>query len=192
MFRVYGCITEQHDLRLVALAAVICLLACYTAFSLVARARLVDRRSRPLWIGAAAVVTGGGIWTTHFVAMLAFRSGLPMGYDIGLTILSVVIAVGMSGLGIRIALRDDASVLGGAVVGAGIAAMHFTGMAALKVPADQQWNGGYVAASIALGVGLAAVAAQIGRRNPTVRGRLLAASVLALAICAMHFTAMTA
>jgi signal transduction histidine kinase len=192
MFRVYGCITEQHDLRLVALAAVICLFACYTAFSLVARARLVDRRSRPLWCAAAAVVTGGGIWATHFVAMLAFRTGMPMGYDLGLTALSVVVAIGLSLLGIRIGLRDDAAVLGGAIVGAGIASMHFTGMAALHVPAVEHWDSGYVAVSIVLGIGLAAIAAWLSRRDPTIRGRLVAAGVLAFAICAMHFTAMAA
>ena len=192
MFRVYDCITEQHDLRLVALAAVICLFACYTAFSLVARTRQVDRRSRPLWCGAAAIVTGGGIWATHFVALLAFKTGMPMGYDLGLTVLSVAVAIGLSMLGIRIGLRDDAAILGGAIVGAGIGSTYFTGMAALQVPAVAHWDGAYIVASIALGIGLAAMAARLSQRSPTVRGRLVAASVLALAICAMHFTAMAA
>jgi signal transduction histidine kinase len=192
MFRIYECITQQHDPRMVGLAVVICLFACYTAFSLVARAQLVERRSRPLWCGAAAVVAGGGIWATHFVAVLALRTGMPMGYDFGLTVLSVVVAIGLSALGIRIGLRDDAAVFGGAIVGAGIGSMHYTGMAALHLPAVAHWDGRYVAASIAVGIALSAVAAWVSRRMPTVRGRLLAASILAFAICAMHFTAMAA
>ena len=82
--------------------------------------------------------------------------------------------------------------MGGAIVGAGIGLAHFTAMAALQVPAVAHWDGGYAVASIAFGVGLAVVAAQLSRRYPTFRGRLVAASVLALAVCAVHFTAMAA
>src|ERR1700742_3627460 len=66
MFQVLGCITQQHDLRLVVLAGVLCLFACATAMSLVARARATQDRARTMWLAGAGVVAGCGIWSTHF------------------------------------------------------------------------------------------------------------------------------
>jgi len=74
MIRIIGCITEQHDLRLVLLAAAICAAGCYTGLSLLSRAR--GRGASPgarRWTAAAALVAGATVWTTHFVAMLAFQ-----------------------------------------------------------------------------------------------------------------------
>jgi NO-binding membrane sensor protein with MHYT domain len=90
MLRVYGCITEQHDLRLVVVAAMICLFACFTAFSLTERTRTAKGHARYSWLAAGALITGCGVWATHFVAMLAFQTGLPVSYDVGLTALSVL------------------------------------------------------------------------------------------------------
>ena len=89
MFHVIDCITQDHDLRLVVLAGVLCLFACSTAMGLVGRARASEGRARALWIAGAGSAAGSGIWATHFVAMLAYRSPYPFDYDIGLTILSV-------------------------------------------------------------------------------------------------------
>src|SRR6202789_1297715 len=99
MLYVLGCITQQHDLRLVVLAGILCLFACSTAMSLMARARASAGRDRRRWILAAGVVAGCGIWGTHFVAMLAYRAGFPVAYDGTLTALSVVIAVVLCALG---------------------------------------------------------------------------------------------
>src|SRR4029079_1969837 len=81
MLRVLGCIVDQHDLRLVVLAAFVCTFACYTAFSLLARTPSSRGFTRQLWLSGAAFVTGSGVWATHFVAELAFRPGLPIAYD---------------------------------------------------------------------------------------------------------------
>jgi signal transduction histidine kinase len=191
MFRVYGCITEQHDLWLVLLAGVICLCACYTAFSMGARVRSLGRRAGFMWLGAAAVVTGSGVWATHFVAMLAFRPGLPVNYDIGLTALSVVIAILFAGIGYYIA-RDNGGAIGGAVVGLGVGAMHFTGMAAVEAPAFQHWDAVYVIASLLIGTVFGALAVAIAQRRRDFRGRLTAANILVLGIVGLHFTAMAA
>src|SRR5258708_37433727 len=93
MLRVIGCITGQHDLRLVAVAALICALACGTTLNLLARARAAQPRSSLAWLLAAAVLFGCGVWSLHFVAMLAFLPGLEVGYDIATTIASVAIAI---------------------------------------------------------------------------------------------------
>lgn len=93
MLRVVACITDQHDLRFVVLAGVICCLACYTAMSLLSRSDRGQRRRALGWLIAAALVTGSGVWSTHFVARLGFQPSLPNGFELGLTALSILIAV---------------------------------------------------------------------------------------------------
>ena len=110
MFRVLGCITQDHDLRLVVLAGVLCLFACSTAMSLVGRARASDGRTRTLWVAGAGFVAGCGIWATHFVAMLAYQARFPLDYDIALTILSVVIAIALCGAGFALAVMGSSAV----------------------------------------------------------------------------------
>jgi len=188
MLRVYGCITQQHNLWLVLLAAVICLLACYTTFSLGGRLR---SRGRNAWVAGAAVVTGSGVWATHFVAMLAFKPGLPINYDVGITMLSVVVAIAFSAAGFHVARRQGGA-LGGAIVGLGVGAMHYTGMAALEAPALKHWDGLYVAASLVIGVGLGALAVGIAVHRSGLAARISAGSLLALGIVGLHFTAMSA
>ena len=193
MVRVIGCIRDEHDIRLVGLAVVICLFACYTAFSLLSRAGSGAGRSRLGWLAAAAFVTGSGVWSTHFVAMLAFRPGLPNGYDVTLTALSVAIAVVFAASGFVIGDRPGPqAALGGAVVGAGIGAMHFTGMKALFVPAVKHWDPTYAHAALAIGIVGASLALWVGQRRRDMRGRVTAASLLAFGICGLHFTAMAA
>ncbi len=192
MLRVYGCITGQHDLRLVVVAAIICLFACFTAFSLTDRAQTAKGLVRHSWLAAGALITGSGVWATHFVAMLAFQPGLPVSYDIDLTALSVLIAILVSALGFFVAFDRNRALLGGAIVGVAIAAMHFVGTAALELPAQRSWDYAYVAASILIGSGMGAVALAAHQHLPGVRGRLIAAVLLTLGICGMHFTAMAA
>ena len=192
MLRVYGCITGQHDLRLVVVAAMICLFACFTAFSLTERAQTAKGLVRNAWLAAAALITGCGVWATHFVAMLAFQPGLPVSYDVGLTALSVLIAILVSGVGYLIAFDRNRPLMGGAIVGLAIAAMHFVGTAALELPAQKSWDYSYVLASVLIGSGLGAAALGASQRLVGVRGRSISAVLLTLGICGMHFTAMAA
>src|SRR5262249_50951918 len=104
MLRVLACITQDHDWRLVILAGVICLFACFAALSLLTRASTTQGRQRRIWLVVTAAVTGSGVWATHFVAMLAFRPNLTMGYDIALTVLSVVVAMLVTGGGFAMGL----------------------------------------------------------------------------------------
>ena len=193
MLRVLACVTQEHDLRLVVLAGLICLFACYTAFSLIARARASDGITGLKWRSAAAVVMGCGVWATHFVAMLAFRPSLPTGYDIGLTALSLAVAVAIIWLGLVVAAYLTAlPTLGGAIAGAGVGAMHYLGMAALLVPARADYDALYVGASLLIGIGLGALAAHISFGGQGIRYRMLGASLFAAGICGLHFTAMAA
>jgi diguanylate cyclase (GGDEF)-like protein/PAS domain S-box-containing protein len=192
MLRVYACITGEHDLRLVLVAGVICLLSAFTAFSIFEQARRADRRQFA-WIALAGFVAGTGIWATHFIAMLAYRPNLPIGYDVPLTLLSIAAAVCVTGFGWALALRAGfgPTLAGGGVIAAGIGTMHHVGMAAVELPGRFEWDVALVVASLIVGAALSTAAlAEHGRRPRTVPWR--AALLLTLAICGVHFIAMAA
>jgi methyl-accepting chemotaxis protein len=195
MFRVLTCLTVEHDWRLVAVAAVVCLFASLTAVNLFNRARATTGRARANWIIAAAIATGFGIWATHFVAMLAYEPGIPIAYSLSLTVLSLAAAAFITGCGLSIAVYLNARwapPLAGAVVGGGIAAMHYTGMYAVEIPGRVTWELSLVLVSIILGMALGALAMVIAIRSYGRRDAALAALLLTLAIVSHHFTAMGA
>jgi NO-binding membrane sensor protein with MHYT domain/C4-dicarboxylate-specific signal transduction histidine kinase len=193
MYRVYFCVTAQHDLRLVLVAGLICYLACYTAFKLIARVAEAAPKIKKWWIGAAAVAIGSGIWATHFIAMLAFQPAMPIVYDDDVTVLSFFVAIIASGLGIAIAMQPGGAMrlFGGAVIGAGIGAMHYIGTYAMAIQGTIDYDARYVLASLGIGIVAGAVAAATGVAKFDTRHRLAASTVLTLAICGMHFTGMT-
>src|SRR5258708_6855006 len=195
MLTVYNCIVYAHDLRLVGLAALICLLASFTAISLLHHVRGSKGRMRTVWLCVPAASSGFGIWATHFIAMLAFAPGIPNAYNITLTFLSLVAAILLTGAGLTVALDSkiaQAPWLGGAIVGGGIAAMHYTGMAAFEIQGRIVWDPLLVAASIALGGLLGAVALPVGLRGAALKWKVVGALLLTVAICSHHFTAMAA
>jgi len=195
MLTVYNCIVNEHDFRLVGLAAVICALASFTAMTLLHHVRKSSGHLRYAWLAVAATATGFGIWATHFIAMLAFSPGIPSGYNVALTILSLVSAIVLTGIGLGISVSrtlPGMSWLGGAIVGGGIAAMHYTGMAAFEIAGRISWDPALVATSIALGAVIGAAALTIGLRGDAIRQRVHGALLLTVAICGHHFTAMGA
>jgi signal transduction histidine kinase len=192
MFHVLGCITQQHDLRLVVLAALLCLLACTTAMSMIARGRAASGRIQTIWLMTAGVVAGCGIWGLHFVAMLGYETGLPVTYDIPLTALSLAIAASVCAVGFRLSLSPVGAAAGGAVTGCAISAMHYVGMAAVRMPADARWDVNYVAASLIIGVALSAAAMYMALRRDGIRGYAIGAGLFLVAIVGMHFTGMSA
>ena len=159
MLKVYNCVAYAHDLRLVGLAAFVCVLASFTAINLLRHARRSTGNMRSVWLAVSAISTGFGIWATHFVAMLAFNPGLPSGYNIGLTILSLLVAILMTAVGLSVSLIPNwrhGPWIGGAIVAGGIAAMHYTGMAAYDVAGVVLWDPFFVFASIGLAVAIGA------------------------------------
>ena len=195
MYRVLTCLGTEHDWRLVALAAAVCFLASLAAVSLFRRARATQGRAHLIWIGTAGTATGGGIWATHFIAMLAYEPGVATAYGIGLTALSLLAAIVVTSAGLYVAVNGPnpwSAAVGGGILGAGVASMHYLGMSALQLPGQVTWALDLVAISIALGVlfGTAALWAAVRRNNW--RGTLAAALLLTLAIVSHHFTAMGA
>ena len=195
MLTVYDCIVSEHDLRLVALAALVCALASLTAVNLLHHVHRSNRSSRIAWLGIAAASTGFGIWATHFIAMLAFSPHLPSAYNVSLTAISLIAAVMLTGIGFGAALLPGlafAPWIGGAIVGGGIAVMHYTGMAAFEVAGTIAWDWALVTASIMLGALIGAASLPVALRNSSLTSKLTGALLLTLAICSHHFTAMGA
>jgi diguanylate cyclase (GGDEF)-like protein/PAS domain S-box-containing protein len=195
MFKIYNCIAYAHDLRLVGLAALVCVLASFAAINLLRHAQKSSRQARGMWLAVSAISTGFGIWATHFIAMLAFTPGIPSGYNIVLTMLSLVAAILLTGAGLAVSLTPNwrhGPWLGGAIVGGGIAAMHYTGMAAFEIEGIILWDPVLVTISILLGAAIGAVALPVGLHGKEEKWKIGGALLLTLAICSHHFTAMGA
>jgi signal transduction histidine kinase/AmiR/NasT family two-component response regulator len=195
VFAVLTCIFAQHDLRLVAVAAIICIVAACTAFGFHARAIKATGGLRWAWLGLTAMVAGSGVWATHFIAMLANQPTLKIAYDLPETALSLAVCVGGMALGFGLPTWRrglQAGLIGGSMAGASIAVMHYVGIDAIRTQADVSWSLWYVAASIL-------IAATGGMAAFSVRDRIkgawawaLPAGVFVLGIVGLHFTAMTA
>src|SRR5437660_8891785 len=189
-------ITGTHDPYLVALSILVASFASYTALDLgahVAAARGVARR---IWLGAAAITMRGGIWSMHFIGMLAFVMPIPMSYDIRLTTLSLLVAIFVTGGGFYVISRQSESpvrlVLSGIFMGLGIAAMHYIGMAAMRGHAELSYDPLFVALSLVIAIGASTVALWLAFRTTDLGQKLVAAVVMGLAISGMHYTAMRA
>jgi len=195
MFRILNCLTTQHDWRLVIVAGVVCFLSSLTAITQFYRARSTAGTARAIWIAASGAAAGCGIWATHFLAMLAYEPGVPLAYDISLTTLSLFAAATITAGGVAAAVFIPGrwgAPIGGGVIGAGVAAMHYLGMRALELPGHVEWDLPLVAASIVLGMllGVAALAVAVRWQGP--RALWASALLLTLAIVSHHFTAMGA
>jgi diguanylate cyclase (GGDEF)-like protein/PAS domain S-box-containing protein len=195
MFQALTCLTAEHDWRLVLLAGAVCLLASTVAISLFHRAQAAQGKERAVWLLANAAAAGCGIWATHFIAMLAYDPGIGARYDVELTTVSLLCACLITGAGLHLALRDFSRwspLLGGVVVGGGIAAMHFTGMLAIDLPGRVNWSYPIVVLSVAMGAAFAAFSIFTAAKRDDWTGTAMAAVLLTFAIVSHHFTAMTA
>jgi diguanylate cyclase (GGDEF)-like protein/PAS domain S-box-containing protein len=195
MLKIYNCIATAHDLKLVVLAAIVCSLSSFAAIRLLRHARAARGQMRHIWLVVAAVAIGFGIWATHFIAMLAFSPGIPSGYNIGLTFLSLIAAILLTAAGFAVSMIAGWRAgpwIGGAVVAGGIAAMHYIGMAAFEIAGVILWDPTLVAASIIVGAVIGAAALPAGLHGETEKWKAIGAVLLTLAICSHHFTAMAA
>ncbi len=195
MLRIIGCVTQQHDLRLVLLAACICVLACFTTLSLVARGQAA-RNASWIWLTAAAAVFGCGVWSLHFVAMLAFMPGMPIAYEIRTTASSAVIAVIGTLTGLLVwrltPSRWLGAALGGALLGLAVVGMHYCGVAAMRLPAAYRVDHQQVLASVLVGIGFAVLSLARSVALSSLWRRLEVSGWLGLCVCGVHFTGMSA
>src|SRR5437588_193480 len=189
-------VTGTHDPYLVALSILVACFASYTGLDLGGHLGAARGLARRAWLVAAAITMGGGIWSMHFVAMLAFSMPIPMSYDIGLTALSLVIAILVTGGGFYVISRQSASplhlVLSGIFMGLGIVSMHYLGMAAMRGHAELGYDWVFVALSVAVAIGASTAALWLAFRTTDLGQKLIAAVVMGLAISGMHYTGMRA
>jgi signal transduction histidine kinase len=186
---------QQHDHRLVVLAAAICLVACAASFSAYGRAVHTSGAYRFAWTAAVGALLGSGVWSTHFVAMLAYQQSLAVGFELAGTGLSLLCATcGIAG-GVWLAVSRPTwrnRALGGAAWGLSIAVMHFMGVAAMRLPATISWDRGLAAVAVAIGVAGAMAALVVAGDMSNVRRAIAGPVLLTLAICGLHFTGMGA
>lgn len=185
----------SHDLALVALSYAISVVGAL--ISLFLADFIVERNGRINfgWLSLAAVVFGGcAIWAMHFTGMLAFRMEGPVTYDTSTTLLSLGLPILLSGIGLFVAYRWRESVMAwlaaGLAFGLGVAAMHYVGMSAMRMPMGMQHDNLVTAVSI----GIAIVAATAALRiivHWRGAARLFSPLLMGLAVCGMHYTAMT-
>ena len=186
----------------VALSVLIAAFASFVALDLARRVRTQDRFSAAVWMVGGALVMGTGIWSMHFVGMLAFSLPIPIGYDPFTTFVSWGAAVAVSALALYIASRERLTrallSVGALTMGGGICAMHYTGMAAQQMAPGIVWNLWLVGASAVIACVASAAALLIFfglRRLRGVRVRMAqagAAVFMGVAISGMHYTAMAA
>ena len=190
---------SSYDDLLVALSVVIAILASYTALALAGRIALTRGGARTAWLFGGSVALGSGIWSMHFVGMLAFHLPVPIAYDAQMVALSLVAAVAASAFALIVASRLSVGprqlLTAGLIMGGGIAAMHYSGMAALRMAARLEYDVRPVLLSAVVAVSASTAALWIFRRlrdDTSDRGRSLragAAVLLGLAIAGSHYTA---
>jgi diguanylate cyclase (GGDEF)-like protein len=193
---------STYDVRVVALSIVIASVAAYVALSLGERVTENRGLSRHVWLLGGASAMGTGIWSMHFTGMLAFHLPVAISYDVVTVALSLVAAISASGVALAVVSRPVMSVrawlTGGLLMGSGVAVMHYTGMAAMRLPASAQWDPRIVGASVAIAVVVSLVALWLVFRLRAVSHRLFdmrrgaAAVVMGFAVAGMHYTGMAA
>jgi len=182
---------------MVLLSYLIAVCGAYTALAFARESLKVTKRERITWIVWAAVILGAiGVWAMHFVGMMAYDMGMPVNYDFMLTALSMVFVVVGCAIGfavVGIGSRGLPAILvGGSLMGLAIAAMHYTGMLAMQMPAQIHWDSVIVWVSIAIAV-VASIAALWMAFNLDARWQLFVAALVAgVAVCGMHYTGMFA
>jgi two-component system sensor histidine kinase/response regulator len=190
-----------YDLRLVAVSVLIAVLAAYAALDLAGRVTSARGIARFTWLSGGALAMGMGIWSMHYMGMEAFRLPVPVQYDWPTVVLSMVAAVSASAVALFVVSRKtmgmNAAVFGSLLMGSGIAAMHYIGMEAMRLPAMCHYSTGLVVLSIVLAIVISFVAMWLtfGLRGQTATWswrKSGCALLMGLAIPVMHYVGMAA
>ncbi len=184
----------SYDLWLVALSFLIALMASFTGLTLSRDLSNLSLGARQLRIVLASLAIGGGIWSMHFVAILAMRFGIPVYFEVSETLASALIAILLAGLALLIVHFKQPSkamlVLSGAILGMGITAMHYVGMTAIQGCTPVFSVAGIVLSGVlSILFGIVAMALAFGKRREV--GTLWASLVFGAAVTVVHFTAMS-
>ena len=194
-------VSATYSPALVFISLCVAILASYTALDLTGRIATARGRSVYLWIGGGALAMGFGVWSMHFIGMLALELPITLGYDLGLTLWSLLVAILSSGFALWLVSQPRLPALqllfGALIMGAGISAMHYSGMAALRMQPGIDYDPTLFSLSLLIAVGASAAALSIAfrlrKQMPYVRlARAGASIIMGLAIVGMHYTGMAA
>ncbi|WP_282363572.1 EAL domain-containing protein [Pseudomonas sp. PS01297] len=194
-------VAATYSPALVFISLCVAILASYTALDLTGRIATARGRTAYLWMGGGALAMGFGVWSMHFIGMLALELPLELGYDLGLTLWSLLVAILSCGFALWLVSQPSLPalqlLLGALIMGAGISAMHYSGMAALKMHPGIDYDPTLFGLSLVIAVGASAAALSIAfrLRKQTPYVRLIrggASVVMGLAIVGMHYTGMAA
>jgi len=181
-----------------ALSYLVSCVGCFLGLRCTTRARAYQGAARARWLTLAALSIGTtGIWVMHFIAMLGFTiAGQPIRYNVPVTILSMVIAVLVVGIGTFIVGFSRAGtwplLLGGTIIGLGVASMHYLGMGAVRAQASLTYVPALVVASVIIAVIAGTAALWAALRLDTVWSTFVASLIMGVAVNGMHYTAMAA
>ena len=185
-----------YDPLLVTLSIVVAILGSYTGLRMARRMTPESGPVRKAYLSGAAVTIGVGIWSMHFVGMLAVRMPVTINYDVLLTLISALVAILVTGLGLFIAsfgvLTPRKLAAAGLLMGLGISTMHYVGMAAVRANVVMGYSSVLVVLSILIGICASALALWLAFNPMGLRQTVAAAVVMGLAISGMHYTAMSA
>ena len=201
LYRVAGlCFSNQpglafeHDPRMVALSFLIAFVGGYGALEMIDRARGAQPRAAKSWQVGASVTLGAGIWATHFVGILAIQAPLPLELAPLTTFVSLALVVTACAVGVQLGFVSQPTwkhvAAGGAIIGVGIIAMHYVGMAAMEMAGPIAYRPGPWLLSAFIAVVAATTALLVAHRLRRKWQRIIAALVLAGGICGMHYTGM--
>jgi NO-binding membrane sensor protein with MHYT domain/two-component sensor histidine kinase len=189
-------VSASYDPFFVTASIAVAALASYTALVLADRIKAAHGRSRAVWIAAAATALGGGVWSMHFLGMLAHTVSVPTAYSLLPTGLSLAVAILACALGFAVACCEPVPtgrfVAAGVLAGIGIVSMHYVGMAAIVTPATIRWNPALIVLSVVIAIGAATGAFWFATRHDAGAAKLGAAALMAAAISGMHYTGMAA
>ncbi|QQP94761.1 hypothetical protein JHW38_16095 [Lysobacter enzymogenes] len=186
-----------HDPLLVILSYVVSVLGSFTALQLAIAIPGATGAARWRAVTAAGIAMGGGaIWAMHFIAMLACRMNVEVTYDLPVTLGSAVIAVVSCMAGLSIAgtgvFNWSKLIVGGVLMGLGVTGMHYTGMAAMVMPADTVYNQSLLVTSAGIAIVASIVALWLAFNLRGWAQMLGSALVMGVAVCGMHYTGMLA
>ena len=194
-------LVSQYNHILVVISFVVAILAAYTALNMAGRVAGSQGIAARIWLAGGGVAMGIGIWAMHFIGMLAMDLAMSMSYDVAITALSMAIAIGSSMFALWLVsgeqLRLRRLLPGAFVMGTGIVAMHYTGMAALEVSPGIVWDKTWVALSVVIALVASLVALWLTFRlryeaAQVALMRLGAALTMGIAIAGMHYAGMKA
>jgi NO-binding membrane sensor protein with MHYT domain len=191
-------LSPRYDLYLVAFSYVVSVLGSLVALEAARFISGANQKTDWRMVSAAAFALGGiGVWMMHFTGMVAYRLPVPIAYDVGLTLVSLVAAILISGVALYFAggrggFRVGGWVFGSILTGLGVCVMHYMGMYAQVMRATLVWNYTTVGISVVIAVVAAGAALWLAFNLRSFVLRVMAAFVMGLAVCAMHYTGMAA